>query len=162
MMDMPAHLLYTPDHLWVRIDGNRAMIGITEYAQEELGIVVFAELPPLGEKVRTGLYMSMVESAKQDMDIIAPVSGTVVLVNQALASNPMHINTSPYEYGWILVNEMSRPEEMEKLWDAKPTRKLMRPVEGNKKIWRGRILCQIFLFSYSFQFFIFSCIFVYG
>lgn len=70
-MDMPAHLLYTPDHLWVRIDGNRAMIGITEYAQEELGIVVFAELPPLGEKVRTGLYMSMVESAKQDMDIIA-------------------------------------------------------------------------------------------
>ncbi|MEV2910771.1 glycine cleavage system protein GcvH [Paenibacillus larvae] len=119
MMDMPAHLLYTPDHLWVRIDGNRAMIGITEYAQEELGIVVFAELPPLGEKVRTGLYMSMVESAKQDMDIIALVSGTVVLVNQALASNPMHINTSPYEYGWILVIEMSRPEEMEKLWDAK-------------------------------------------
>lgn len=118
-MDIPGHLFYTPEHVWVRVDGNRAMIGITEYAQEELGIVVYAELPPLGEKVRAGDYISMLESAKQDMDIMTPISGTVVLVNQALAANPIHINTSPYEHGWILVIEMSHPEETEKLWDAK-------------------------------------------
>lgn len=117
-MTVPAHLLYSRDHEWVAIEGTRARIGITDYAQDALGDVVFVQAPALGSEVTTGETFSEVESTKSVSDIYAPVSGTIVAVNDDLGAGPDALNTDPYGAGWICEIEMSNPADVEALLDA--------------------------------------------
>jgi len=117
-MTVPAHLLYSNDHEWIAIDGTRARIGITDYAQDALGDVVFVQAPVVGASVQAGDSFSEVESTKSVSDIYAPVSGTVVAVNADLASGPEALNSDPYGAGWICEIEMSNPADAEALLDA--------------------------------------------
>ena len=117
-MTVPAHLLYSSDHEWVAIDGTRARIGITDYAQDALGDVVFVQTPKVGETVSAGDSFSEVESTKSVSDIYAPVSGTVVAINEKLSDGPDALNSDPYGAGWICEIEMSNPADIDGLLDA--------------------------------------------
>ncbi|MDP9463137.1 MAG: glycine cleavage system protein GcvH [Actinomycetota bacterium] len=117
-MTVPAHLLYSSDHEWVAVDGTRARIGITDYAQEALGDVVYVQVPTVGATVSAGDSFSEVESTKSVSDIYAPVSGTVVAVNSDLDSGPDALNADPYGAGWICEIEMSNPADVDALLDA--------------------------------------------
>lgn len=115
----PEDLRYSTEHEWVRVeDGNKARIGITFYAQKELGDVVFVDLPQPGDHVDAGDAFAVVESVKAVSDIFAPVGGKVVEVNEKLNDQPELINTGPYGEGWIAVIEMENPEELDNLLDA--------------------------------------------
>ena len=114
-MSQPENLLFTNDHEWVRVEGGNVVIGITDYAQEALGDVVFVQLPTPNDVVNANSTLSEVESTKSVSDIYAPVSGTVTKVNSALSTNPELINSSPYGEGWIAVLEMSDPQELDNL-----------------------------------------------
>ena len=102
-MDVPEDLRYSTDHEWVRRDGARMVIGITDYAQDALGDVVYVEVPATGAAVTAGQRVSEVESTKSVSDIFAPLAGTVVEVNVALGDQPELLNSDPYGDGWILV-----------------------------------------------------------
>lgn len=117
-MRVPGDLRYSSDHEWVRVDGARATIGITDHAQEALGTVVFVELPAVGTAVTVGGSFSEVESTKAVSDVYAPLTGTVVAVNEALRNDPEQINSDPYGNGWVCVIEMSNPGELDQLLDA--------------------------------------------
>jgi glycine cleavage system H protein len=117
-MTVPAQLLYSTDHEWIAVDGTRARIGITDYAQDALGDVVYVQTPTLGAEVAAGDSFSEVESTKSVSDIYAPVSGTVVAVNDALANGPDALNSDPYGAGWICEIEMSNPADIDGLLDA--------------------------------------------
>lgn len=117
-MNVPTELRYSKDHEWVRVEGDRARIGITDYAQDALGDVVFVQVPEVGAVVEMGAGVSEVESTKSVSDIYAPVSGTVVEVNADLADAPERINEDPYGEGWICVIAMSDPSQVEGLLDA--------------------------------------------
>lgn len=114
-MNFPKELRYSREHEWVRVEGNRATIGITDFAQSQLGDVVFVEIPTVGAIVPIGKAFSVVESVKAVSDIYAPVSGTVVEVNEELADTPETINSDPYGQGWIAVIELSNPAELDAL-----------------------------------------------
>ncbi len=118
-MSYPAEYRYTKDHEWVRVDEGRARIGITDHAQSELGDIVFVELPTVGTEVDRGENVGAVESVKAVGDVLAPFSGKVVEVNEALESTPEMINEAPHTDGWILVLEMTDPSEADALLDAK-------------------------------------------
>lgn len=118
MTQTPAELRYTEEHEWARADGNRVTVGITDYAQDALGDVVFVDLPDVGTAVETGEPFGEVESTKSVSDLYAPVSGTVVERNEALESNPEKVNQDPYGDGWMLVIEASDPSAVEGLLDA--------------------------------------------
>lgn len=100
-MQIPDDLRYSSDHEWVRTSGETARIGITDYAQDALGDVVFVELPRVGETVSAGAVLGEVESTKSVSEIYAPVGGTVTAVNESLATAPESINSDPYGEGWI-------------------------------------------------------------
>lgn len=117
-MTVPAHLLFSSDHEWVAVDGTRARIGITDYAQEALGDVVYVQAPSMGANVTAGDSFSEVESTKSVSDIYAPVSGTVVAVNEELTNGPDALNSDPYGAGWICEIEMSNPADIDGLLDA--------------------------------------------
>jgi glycine cleavage system H protein len=117
-MTVPAQLLYSSDHEWIAVDGTRARIGITDYAQDALGDVVYVQTPTLGAEVTAGDSFSEVESTKSVSDIYAPVSGTVVAVNDELANGPDALNSDPYGAGWICEIEMSNPADIDGLLDA--------------------------------------------
>ena len=122
-----SEVRYSKDHEWVEIDGDTATVGITHYAQEQLGDVVFVDLPEVGVAVEAAASISEVESTKSVSDIYAPVTGTVTEVNADLADAPERLNEDPYGEGWICVIELSDPAELEKLLDADGYRAL---VEG--------------------------------
>jgi glycine cleavage system H protein len=124
-MNVPDDLRYTADHEWVRIEGDRAYVGITDYAQDALGDIVFVQLPELGTAVDGGASVSEVESTKSVSDIYAPVGGTVVEVNTELADAPQRLNEDPYGEGWICVIEVSDPSATASLLDAEAYRKLI-------------------------------------
>jgi glycine cleavage system H protein len=126
-MSIPADLRYSSDHEWISVDGNRARMGITDYAQDALGDVVYVQVPTVGASVAAGDTMSEVESTKSVSDIYAPVSGTIVAVNLALADEPEALNNDPYGAGWICEIELSEPAQIERLLDAGGYRAL---VEG--------------------------------
>jgi glycine cleavage system H protein len=105
-MDVPADLQYSSDHEWVRRDGSRVTVGITDYAQDALGDVVFVEVPAVGATVAAGERVCEVESTKSVSDIFAPVAGTVVEANDTLAEQPELLNSDPYGGGWICVIEV--------------------------------------------------------
>ncbi len=117
-MTVPAQLLYSTDHEWVAVEGTRARIGITDYAQDALGDVVYVQAPTLGATVKAGDSFSEVESTKSVSDIYAPVSGTVAAVNDELTDGPDALNTDPYGAGWICEIEMSDPADLDGLLDA--------------------------------------------
>ena len=114
-MEVPENLLYTQEHEWIRVDGNNAIVGITQFAQDQLGDIVFVELPEVGKLIEQGTPFGVVESVKTVSDLYAPVSGTVKAVNQELESSPEQVNNAPYGSGWIIEIEISDKNELEKL-----------------------------------------------
>jgi glycine cleavage system H protein len=118
MSHVPAELKYSKEHEWVMVEGNQARIGITDFAQDELGDIVFVELPEVGTEVKANETFGTVESVKTVSDLFAPVSGKVVAVNESLADAPEAVNSSPYGDGWMIVVEMSNPDELNDLLDA--------------------------------------------
>lgn len=123
-MDIPAELRYSSDHEWVRVEGATVTIGITEYAQDALGDVVFVEMPDSGLAVAAGESFSEVESTKSVSDIYAPVTGSISEVNTALESQPELLNSDPYGAGWICRIEIADPSELDGLMDAEAYRAL--------------------------------------
>ncbi len=124
-MNTPDDLRYSSDHEWVRVEGDRATIGITDYAQDALGDVVFVQAPEMGAAVTAGAGISEVESTKSVSDIYAPLAGTIVAVNADLEDAPERINADPYGEGWICVIELADPAELDGLLDAEAYRKLI-------------------------------------
>ena len=122
---IPSDLKYTSDHEWVRAEGDRATIGITEYAQKELGDVVYVDLPAVGERIKAKAGMGSIESVKAVSDIYAPVTGEVVAVNEELQFNPELVNQDPYGKGWIAVIEIADGEELNKLLTAEEYQQLI-------------------------------------
>ncbi|CEP67463.1 Glycine cleavage H-protein, subgroup [Moorella glycerini] len=129
-MEFPANLYYSKDHEWVEVEGNRARIGITDYAQESLGDIVFVELPQVGDELAAGDSFGVVESVKSASDVYAPVGGKVVAVNEALLDSPQDINADPYGKGWMIELEMNDPAEVENLMDAGAYRQLVKEEKG--------------------------------
>ena len=117
-MNIPDHLHYTPDHEWVKIEGDLATVGITDHAQEELSDVVYVELPSVGQAVGSGDEVGTVESVKAASPIYAPLGGEVVEINTELEGDPSVINSSPYEEGWIFKDRLQDSGDLDDLLDV--------------------------------------------
>lgn len=117
-MSVPSQYRYTKEHEWAVLDGSEVSMGITDYAQKELGDVVFIDLPAVGAQVRKGASFATVESVKAVSDIYAPVDGVVQAVNQDLSQSPELINQSPFEAAWIAKITPTNPGQLEELLDA--------------------------------------------
>lgn len=124
-MNVPDELRYSSDHEWISSDGGRVRIGVTDYAQDALGDVVFVQLPNVGDTVDAGAGIGEVESTKSVSDIYAPVSGTVVAVNDALGESPQLLNDDPFGEGWICEIEISDAAALDALLDADAYRTLI-------------------------------------
>jgi glycine cleavage system H protein len=131
MATYPAELRYTREHEWAKIEGKRARVGITHYAQDQLGDVVFVELPKVGAKVTQLETFGVVESVKAVSDLFAPLSGVVVEVNQDLTREPERVNRDPYGVGWLIVVELSNPSEAEKLMTAPQYEEFLKTAGGH-------------------------------
>ncbi|MBD1370811.1 glycine cleavage system protein GcvH [Hazenella sp. IB182357] len=118
-MNLPNELRYSEEHEWVKSeDENKVRIGITDFAQSELGDIVFVELPEVGDEIKVDDPFGSVESVKTVSELYAPVSGKVVAINSELEDSPENVNDSPYEGGWMIVVELTDASEMENLLDA--------------------------------------------
>ena len=117
-MDVPQELRYTEQHEWIRTEGDRVRVGITDFAQDALGDVVYVDVPELGTEVKAGQAFGEVESTKSVSDVYAPVSGTVVERNGALSDTPETVNEDPYGEGWMIVIEPADRSELDALLDA--------------------------------------------
>lgn len=117
-MNFPDNLKYTKDHEWVRVEGNEAVIGITDFAQGELGDIVYVEIETVGEELAQHEIFGTVEAVKTVSDLFMPVSGTVVAKNDAIDANPESVNKDPYSEGWMIRVQMSNPDEVAALMDA--------------------------------------------
>ena len=115
---IPDDLRYSADHEWVKVEGKQAVIGITDYAQEELGDIVFVELPPVGSMISRGDPFGVIESVKAVSDLYAPVSGEVVDVNTDLADHPEAVNEDCYGDGWMIAIAISSEDELDSLMDV--------------------------------------------
>ena len=118
MANVPADLRYTKEHEWAKLEGDKARVGITAFAQEQLGDVVFVELPKVGTKVMAMKTFGVVESVKAVSDLFAPLSGEVVEANGELAKKPETVNSDPYGQGWMIVIKLANPKEMDGLISA--------------------------------------------
>ena len=117
-MDYPSELKYTAEHEWIKVDGDRARIGITDFAQDQLGDVVYVELPKAGTKVSQFAVFGVIDSVKASSDLYSPVTGEVVEVNTVLEREPEIINRDPYGEGWIFRLRPDNPADLERLLDA--------------------------------------------
>lgn len=124
-MNVPPGLRYTKEHEWVKIEGKTATVGITDYAQKELGDIVFVELPALGAAVAQMGKFGTIEAVKAVSDLYAPLSGKVVAINSDLDGDPMSINRDPYGAGWMIKLELTNTGEVEQLLDAGGYTKLL-------------------------------------
>ncbi|MFA6468104.1 MAG: glycine cleavage system protein GcvH [Bacteroidota bacterium] len=124
-MNFPEALKYTKDHEWIRIDGNIGTIGITEYAQGELGDIVFVELPSVGKNVEAGQSFGTVEAVKAVSDLYSPVTGVVKEVNKEIQDSPELINKEPYERGWMIKVTLANTEDVKSLLDVDAYKKLI-------------------------------------
>lgn len=124
-MEFPEHLKYTKEHEWVAVDDGRARVGITDYAQDALGDIVYVQLPEVGASVSAMAPCAEVESTKSVSDIYAPLTGTIVEINAALNDTPEAINQEPYGVGWLFELEVSNPSEIDTLLDAGAYRTLV-------------------------------------
>jgi glycine cleavage system H protein len=118
-MNFPETVRYTKEHEWLRLEGEEGVIGITDFAQDSLGDVVFVELPAVGATLTQGQVFGVVESNKTVSDLFAPVSGRVVAVNETLRETPEQVNSDPYGSGWMLRVALTRRDEADGLLDAK-------------------------------------------
>ncbi len=116
-MNLPENLKYTKDHEWIRLDGTTGVIGITDYAQGELGDIVFVELPPIGRKVELGQVFGTVEAVKAVSDLYSPVTGEVVDVNKEIQDSPELVNKESYERGWMIKVKIENEAELASLLD---------------------------------------------
>ncbi|HXX62134.1 MAG TPA: glycine cleavage system protein GcvH [Candidatus Sulfotelmatobacter sp.] len=123
-MDVPDGLRYTDDHEWLRVEGDAGVVGITGYAADQLGDVVFVELPAVGARFERGRTFGVVESVKAVSDLFAPVAGEVVEVNLALADQPELVNSEPYGAGWLVRLRLSDPAQADALKDAAAYREM--------------------------------------
>ena len=117
-MEIKSELKYTKDHEWVKVEGNQAIIGITDYAQGELGDIVYVEIEALGEDLKKEEIFGSVEAVKTVSDLFLPVSGKITEMNEELEDNPELINEDPYEKGWIIKMEIQNLAELEELLDS--------------------------------------------
>lgn len=117
-MNFPAHLRYTKDHEWVSLDGNIATVGITDFAQRELGDIVYVEVETIGKNLEAGAVFGTVEAVKTVSDLFLPVSGTINELNPALAGSPELVNNDPYGEGWMIKMTVNNPADVEALLDA--------------------------------------------
>ena len=118
MAKIPDDLHYSKDHEWVRVEGNVAVVGITDYAQDSLGDVVYVELPKVGDDFAANESFGSVESVKAVSEVFSPVSGEIVGINESLADSPEQVNTDPYGEGWMIRVEMSKPGEVDSMLTA--------------------------------------------
>jgi glycine cleavage system H protein len=118
-MNFPEDLKYTKEHEWARQKDGRVIVGVTDFAQDQLGDVVYVELPAVGDEVKKGESFGVVESTKAVSELFAPVSGKVVEVNDPLVEAPETVNEDPYEEGWMIAIEPSDPKELAELLDVK-------------------------------------------
>lgn len=121
----PEELKYHKEHSWVKVDGNRAIVGITDYAQESLGDIVYIDLPDTDSPIEADAEIGEIESTKATSSVVSPVSGTIVKVNTELEDTPETINEDPYGKGWICVIEMEDSKELSSLMDAEEYGKLV-------------------------------------
>ena len=124
-MEIKENLSYTNDHEWIKIDGNTALVGITDFAQSELGDIVFIEVETIGEDLNKNEVFGTDEAVKTVSDLFIPVSGKVLEFNSALEDNPELVNESPYEEGWIVKMEISNLDEISDLLDSKAYKSLI-------------------------------------
>jgi glycine cleavage system H protein len=124
-MNFPEELRYSEEHEWVSVDGARARVGITDFAQDSLGDVVYVELPDVGANVLAKASCAEIESTKSVSEIYSPVTGTIVEVNSSLDDAPEQVNADPYGAGWIFVVDMADPGELDTLLDAAAYRALV-------------------------------------
>jgi len=117
-MNFPSELKYTKEHEWIKVDGNIVLAGITDYAQDALGDVVFLELPEVNSEFSRGETFGVVESVKAVSDLYAPLSGTVTRINETLVDEPETINEDPYENSWMIEIKLSNETELDNLMDA--------------------------------------------
>lgn len=117
-MDLPEELKYSKEHLWIRVEGGKAVVGVTEYAQDQLGTISAVDLPVVGEELDQDDSFGSVEARKTVAELYAPVSGPVLEVNEELEDAPELINDDPYDSGWLVVIEMTDPEELKLLMSA--------------------------------------------
>ena len=118
-MNIPENLKYTKDHEWLKVDGDEAVIGITDFAQKELGDIVFVEVDTVEESLDKEETFGTIEAVKTVSDLFMPVSGQVIEFNESLESAPETINSDPYGDGWIIRIKITNPEELDDLYDAK-------------------------------------------
>lgn len=116
-MEVPKDLLYTQEHEWIRVNGNNAVIGVTQFAQEQLGDIVFVELPEVGTVIEQESPFGVVESVKTVSDLYAPASGKVTKVNNDLETNPEKVNEEPFGGGWIVEIELTNEKDLDSLLD---------------------------------------------
>ena len=121
----PEDIRYHKEHTWVRVSGNKGTIGITDYAQDALGDIVYVDLPEVDSSVEASTEITEIESTKSTSSVISPVSGRVIEVNEELSETPEIINEDPYEKGWIAVIELDNPAEIDDLLDASEYGKLV-------------------------------------
>ncbi|MBA4313564.1 MAG: glycine cleavage system protein H [Chlorobiaceae bacterium] len=124
-MTFPENLKYTKDHEWIRVEGDTGIVGITEYAQGELGDVVFVELPQIGKQVNNGDSFGTIEAVKAVSDLFAPITGEVAEINIELEKAPELVNKDPYGKGWMLKLKITNKSELDGLLDAKAYRELI-------------------------------------
>lgn len=117
-MQVPQDLRYTKDHEWIRLEGDDGVIGITDFAQDALGDIVFVELPAVGAQLSAGQTFGVVESNKSVSDLFSPVAGRVVAINQTLRDEPERVNRDPYGTGWMIRVAVARPADVADLFDA--------------------------------------------
>lgn len=124
-MNFPSNIKYTKDHEWIRVEGEFGKIGITDYAQGELGDIVFVELPKVGAKLELGKSFGTIEAVKAVSDLFAPVNGEVVELNKEVQDSPEVVNKEPYERGWMVKVRVDNPAQLANLLDAEAYKKLV-------------------------------------
>jgi glycine cleavage system H protein len=124
-MNFPEDLLYTKDHEWVRVEGDEAVIGVTDFAQRELGDIVFIDVETVGKPLEVGSVFGTVEAVKTVSDLFLPLSGTVTEVNEKLSANPELVNTDPYGDGWMVRMKLDNKEDISSLLDNTTYQKLV-------------------------------------
>lgn len=117
-MNLPAHLKYTKNHEWVQLDGDTATIGVTDFAQQELGDIVYVEISAQGQALEADAVFGTIEAVKTVSDLFLPVAGTITEVNSTLDQGPETVNTDPYGEGWIIKMKVNNPDDVAELLDA--------------------------------------------
>ena len=129
-MEFPESLLYTKEHEWIKVEANEATVGITDYAQKELGDIVFVELPDVNEELEQSKRFGVVESVKTVSDLFSPLNGKVIEVNTSLEAEPELVNASPFENGWMLKLEIKNKKEIKTLLSAADYKKFVEEESG--------------------------------